>query len=724
MNPLLDAALAYAARGWPVLPLHTPTEDGCSCQNPSCQAVGKHPRTKNGLKDASTDSSVITTWWERCPQANIGIVTGERSGLVVVDVDPRHGGDDSLAEWQQRYGPPPETVRSLTGGGGWHDLFAHPGISIKTTANFAPGIDIRGEGGYFVAPPSLHASGQTYEWEASFHPDYLSPAPLPAWLLTLFNHPARLSTKNPLPPAASEKILEGHRNSYLTSKAGAMRRYDLSLDAIEAALRSENEKRCKPPLSDEEVRKIARGMARYAPDPPQPQDEFHLTDCGNAQRLVQQHGHELRYVRQWDAWFIWNGQYWAKDQTGEIVRRAKRTVGSLHEEALTLQRDKQKTLESHAKKSEAEARINAMINLAKTEPTIPVLSGALDASPWLLNCLNGTLNLRTGCLHPHQPTELLTKMVPVRYNPEAQCPVWHKFLDRVIDANAELLTFLQRCVGYALTGDTREQVMFLLYGTGANGKTTFLETIRTVLGGYAQTTDMSTFLARESDTVRNDLARLVGARFVSAVEAERGRRFAEVLIKQVTGGDIITARFLFREFFEFHPAFKLFVAVNHKPRISGTDHGMWRRLRLIPFTVTIPEAEQDKELSTKLREELPGILTWAVQGCLLWQQEGLGLPHTVRHATDQYKEEMDVLAEFLSECCCEGPQFKTTAKDLYAAYTTWSEESREKPLSQRAFGLYLTERGLTRKKSTGGRYVWSGIGLRAENTETSGASGP
>lgn len=723
MNPLLDAALAYAARGWPVLPVHTPTEHRCSCQNSACPAIGKHPRTQHGFKDATVDSTVITQWWSTWPEANIGLVTGSRSGLVALDIDRRHGGDDTLAELERKYGPLPDTMRNLTGGG-WHELFAYPDVPVKSKANLAPGVDIRADDGYIVVPPSRHASGQTYGWEVGHAPDDLPLAPLPAWLLTLLTSSAHPIPTQPLRKTVTGRIREGGRNAYLTSLAGTMRRRGMSSEAIEAALLTENATQCEPPLPEDEVRGIARGITRYPPAAFPESVDCHLTDCGNAQRLVRQHGQDLHYVSPWGTWFIWNGQCWVKDQTGEVVRRAKRTVAWLHEEAAGLQEDQQKAHAQHAKKSEGEARINAMISLTKSEPTIPLMPGRFDANPWLLNCPNGTLDLKPGHLYPHRREDCLSKIIPVPYDPVAACPLWIEFLTRITGGNPALMSFLQRSVGYALTGDTSEQVMFLLYGTGANGKTTFLETIRAILGSYAITADMSTFLARQGDPIRNDVARLVGARFVSAVEAERGRRLAEVLIKQLTGGDSMTARFLYHEFFEFQPTFKLFVAVNHKPVIGGADPAIWRRMRLIPFTVTIPERERDKGLPAKLRTELPGILAWAVQGCRAWQADGLGLPQEIRDATDSYREEMDVLAGFLGESCVEGPQYQVSAMDLYAAYIAWCQGAQEKLLSKQAFGGHLREHGLTAKKSTGGRYVWDGIGLRAKSTETSGPSGP
>jgi putative DNA primase/helicase len=266
-----------------------------------------------------------------------------------------------------------------------------------------------------------------------------------------------------------------------------------------------------------------------------------------------------------------------------------------------------------------------------------------------------------------------------------------------------------------LTGSTREQVLFFLYGLGANGKSTLLEVLQALFGDYATQTNTETFLVKHrGGGIPNDVAALKGARFVAAAEVEAGRRMAEVLIKQLTGGDKITARFLHGEFFEFKPTFKLWLSANHKPVIRGTDHAIWRRIRLLPFTVQIPKEEQDRELPEKLKAELPGILNWALAGCLQWQYGGLESPKEVTEATEGYREEMDVMADFLAERCFVAPGASATAKELYSSYTSWAEAMGEKrPYSQTAFGSALRERGFESGRGAGGRTVWYGIGVQA-----------
>jgi len=444
-----------------------------------------------------------------------------------------------------------------------------------------------------------------------------------------------------------------------------------------------------------------------------PQHNFNLTDLGNGQRLVARHGDDLRYCYPWGKWLIYDGQRWAKDLTGEIERRAKETVRNIYAEAATIKdKDSRAAMADHAKRSESDSKRQAMINSARSEPGIPLLPDDLDRDPWLLNVLNGTIDLRTGQLRPHCRDDFITKLAPVHFDPKARCPLWWKFLGRILPP--EIVEFVQKAVGYALTGITREQCLFFLYGLGANGKSTFIKVIQAFLGDYATQTTSETFMVkRQGGQISNDVADLRGARFVAAVEVESGRRMAEVLIKQMTGGDKIKARFLYSEYFEFDPEFKIFLAANHKPVIRGTDDAIWRRIPLVPFTIQIPIDERDLRLAEKLKAELPGILNWAIEGCLKWQDNGLALPQAVQEATQTYRQEMDNLAGFLAECCIIARGASAKAKDLYQAYTAWAEENGEKqPLNQRDFGMNLTERGFEGKRGTGGKAVRYGIGLK------------
>jgi len=449
------------------------------------------------------------------------------------------------------------------------------------------------------------------------------------------------------------------------------------------------------------------------PEPVHPPSEMSdtLTDVGNAERFVRLHKDTARHVPAW-GWLVWDGHRWAPDETNAVTRLAIETVRAIYREAAECTDiNKRKQIADHAKRSESKQRIEAMLKLAEALVADP--PSAFDRDPYLLNVLNGTIDLKTMQLREHSREDHITKLAPVAFDPEADCPLWKAFLDRIFDGNHALISFLQRAVGYALTGDTREQCLFILWGTGANGKSTFVNTIQAILGDYALQTPTETLLAKRPEYIPNDIARLKGARFVSAIESAEGRKLNEPLIKQMTGGDKISARFLHREWFDFYPEFKIFLATNHKPVIRGTDHAIWRRIRLIPFTVTIPEDEQDKELPRKLLAEASGILNWALEGCLAWQREGLGVPDEVKEATESYKTEMDALAQFIADCCIVDPSARVLNKELYAAYISWCQENGEEPLGQRSLGRSLSERGFTPiRLGRKGERGWAGIRLR------------
>jgi len=448
-------------------------------------------------------------------------------------------------------------------------------------------------------------------------------------------------------------------------------------------------------------------------------ERHHASDLGNARRLVGRHGGDIRYCHVWGRWLVWDGRRWRSDDSGEIYRRAKETVGAIYREAAAASdEDERKSLAKHALRSEAEARIKAMVSLAESEPGVSVRPDDLDRDPWLMTVGNGTLNLQTGELQTHDRTDLITKLAPVRYDESATCPTWLAFLDRVLAGKSDLIDFVQRAIGYSLTGRTVERVAFILHGVGRNGKSTLLETVSDAVGDYGIRTPTETLLARREAGIGNDVAQLKGMRYVFASEADEGRRLDEAKVKDLTGGDTVSARFLYSEAFTFRPEFKLWLGTNHKPVVRGTDEAIWDRLKLIPFEVRIPEHEQDKTLRDKLKAESPGLLAWAVQGCLSWQRDGLGAPRAVEAATAAYRTEQDVFGAFLDDACLLKPELTVTAKDLYSAYQRWCEESGEKPMSQKAIGQRLTERGLEQIRLTGGTRAWRGVALLLSDQPT------
>ena len=337
----------------------------------------------------------------------------------------------------------------------------------------------------------------------------------------------------------------------------------------------------------------------------------------------------------------------------------------------------------------------------------------LDCDPFVLNVLNGTVDLRTGRLHPHRRENLLTKLAPVSYSPLATCLLWLKFLDRIMDGNQELITYLQRVVGYGLTGDVSEQCLWFFHGTGANGKSTFLTTLLAILGDYGMQSVSDLLMVKNHESHPTERADLLGKRFVATIETEEGNRVAEALMKQMTGGDKIRARKMRQDLFEFEPTHKIVLAANHKPTVRGTDLAAWRRIKLIPFTVTIPEAEKDKSLPERLKTELSGILAWAVRGCLDWMREGLAEPDKVRQATTDYQSEQDSVQGFIDECCVIHPDRRVKASDLLEKFHSWSGD---RLMTRPAFGQRLREKGFESKRGHGGGYLWLAIGLASDGT--------
>ena len=431
------------------------------------------------------------------------------------------------------------------------------------------------------------------------------------------------------------------------------------------------------------------------------------TDIANARRFVRQHGDDVRWTPE-RGWLVWDGTRWQPDDIRRIHSKAKSTVEKIFDEIKLA--SEQDDIFRWAKRSQSARAIKDLLFLAQSDPKITARQSEFDDDPWLLNCQNGIVDLRTGQLRPHAREEFLTRVAPIEYDPDARSERWLAFLDRIMDGNADLLTFVQRAAGYSLTASVREQVLFFCYGGGQNGKTVFLETMQRLLGDYALNARTETIMAKRDAGIPNDVARLAGARFVAINETADGQKLHEPLIKDMTGGDTMTARYLHREFFDFRPMFKLWLRGNHKPQITGTDEGIWRRIRLIPFTVTIPESERDGTLGEKLAKELPGVLAWAVAGCLDWQKHGLGMPEAVADAVREYRTEMDVLGQFLEERCRVTRNAQVTAKALYVAYRQWANETGENAVNQTRFGLAMVERGFRKKRERAG-VLYHGIEL-------------
>jgi putative DNA primase/helicase len=685
-----EIASRIASRGIPVIPI-PPGQKGCAL--------------KRWPEQATTDAAKIAAWNMQNPRYNCGAVAGASVWMLDCDIpDLAERAEAETGEKLLRT----FTVRSSKGK---HLYFCPTEASCRMGNIKVPGLfDCQVKNKYVVAPGSLHPSGIRYE--------IIDNSPIveaPNWLIDWL---VSKSSKNASRTEGEGTVAQGGRNIHLTSIAGSLRCRGVAYEAAKRTLVEKNEKECVPALSHEEVGRILASVWRYPAGGSAAGEPIQLTDLGNARRLANAERGTLLYCHVNKTWFLYDGVKWATDRTDHVMQRAKKVVQSMMADAATISDDeKRQALVKHELRSEAGSRLEAMVRLARGE--LPVTLEEFDSDPMLLNCQNGTLDLRTLEFRKHRREDLITKVTGAEYDPRADCPFWRQFLGEVTAQNDELVGFLQRCAGYSLTGQTHEHAMFLLYGAGANGKTTYLEVLRHVFGDYAATADFSSFTASKFSTgPRNDLAKLQGSRFVIATETEEGSRIAESLLKQMTGGDTVTARFLYKEHFEFKPQFKLWLATNHKPGIHGTDDGIWRRIRLIPFTVCIPDERRDRQLCEKLKGESAGILRWTIDGLREYQKTGLKNPAIVNDATGRYREKQDTIGHFLASQCIEADGLQVQARLLYDAYKAWAKREAGALQNERQFAQALARRGLRRMKSASAN-LWRGVSLAKSVQEQS-----
>lgn len=442
-----------------------------------------------------------------------------------------------------------------------------------------------------------------------------------------------------------------------------------------------------------------------------------LSDVGNAERVIALYGSSIRYDFIRDKFFIWNGHFWQMDISNSIYKLAKNTLRRLMAEVDSLDAKEDKVIEdmksrlkSFAVRSENDSRIKAIVNQLKSQSEI--MHNEWDSDLYLLNLSNGTLNLKTGRLENHNKNDYITRIISIDYEEKASCPDWLEFLNKVFVGDEDMMDFVQRSIGYSITGSQEEQCFYMLYGSGANGKSTFLNTIKMITGDYSDTLRASSLMARQyDDGARGDLAKLQAKRFVCASELNEGQYFDESLIKSLTGGETIPVRFLYSEEFSLKPCFKIWLATNEKPRIKGTDLGIWRRVRLIPFLYTFTDDERDKNFMEKhILPELPGILNWAVQGSLKWLKEGISIPEKSLAETEDYRQEMDVVQRFVDETCILGDIYTIKVNDLYMRFNNWCSRLGDRAMTSIKFGKKLKEKGFEQSKDKHARY-WKGIGV-------------
>lgn len=451
---------------------------------------------------------------------------------------------------------------------------------------------------------------------------------------------------------------------------------------------------------------------------------FPCTDLGNAERMRARHGQDIRYCHVWKAWLIWDGTAWRPDETGAIMRRAADTVRHIYAEAAEIADSEiRQAYARWSRKSESKSALAALVGLAESLDGIAIRAEDLDRDPYLFNCETGTIDLRTGELRRPARGDYITRTAPTPYDAAAAAPTWERFVSEIMCERAELIEFVRRAAGYSITGDVSEKCLFLCHGGGDNGKTTFLETLKSILGEYAGQVLIDTLM-----TSRNarggpdpDIADLKGRRLITSSEVEDGQRLAEGRLKYLTGMSTIKTRGLWEKTWEFDPQYSIWLDCNHLPQIRGTDQAIWERIKRVPFDYTVEAAHRDRRLKEKLLAERAGILAWCVAGCLAWQRDGLAAPEEVTEATKLYRAEMDILGRFIEEAVYTGPPTLATAsRQVYRAYTAWAEAVGEHVLSERIFGQRMIERGIARRhERTGNVYV--GIGLKTTDQEDAAA---
>jgi putative DNA primase/helicase len=430
-------------------------------------------------------------------------------------------------------------------------------------------------------------------------------------------------------------------------------------------------------------------------------EPFNLSDYGNAETLVYYNGADIRYCHggKKGKWLMWDGERWLEDNKKNMVNLALITIRDMHNrtEEMPDCEEKDRLLNHWGNKAESVGKVKAMLKAAEAIPKIGITPKELDSNLWLFNCKNGTIDLKTGELRPHNRNDRITKMAPIPYHPDAKCPIWDTFLLKLFDGNMEDVKVLQRAIGYSLTGDTRDKSLYYIIGPTDSGKTTFVEIIRKMMGDYGKTTEFNSFVYRKSSAgaARSDIARLEGTRFVTASEVRKDEKFDDALLKGLTGKDTVVARLLYREHTEFNTQCKIFLVANDMPKTD--DEALLNRIVPLPFKIRIPKEKQDKKLDQKLTNELPGILAWAVRGCLMWQEKkALQLSPNVSQALLEYGAKADIIKSFIRDSCRRWRQAHSPFSDLYDEFKTWCGRNRIHTPSKKAFSQALERKGFER----------------------------
>lgn len=710
---VLRWALQYRELGWAVFPL------GYKSKVPL--------KNSHGFKDATKDADRIEEMFGSAKEPlNISIATGDISGLLVLDIDPRHGGDKSLGKLEEKYGPLPKTCCVETGGGGMHYYFPlPPDTTVKSSAGIvAEGIDVRATKGHVVAPPSIHPSGNPYKWcnrDITTIPDINLPD-IPAWLLE------RISTKSTTLMIGDQVdtgqiIRKGTRDEtlfHVHAKFLVLQGHHGK--SLFRALYKINQEQCHPPLSKKQVEKIAAQAEKYFQRPGNS-----LTEVDIATFAYNVLKRQIRYCHDNKSFYIWDGHHWERDRSDKIFElvtgvftmlKSKNNVNDVN--------DRHKKNVAIIKKTGTHRFMKIVVDLlTKIFPDIKVPITAFDQEKNFLCVANGDLNLRTGELSSHDPKRMFSKITSVGYYPRSKCPKFMKFLSQIFMGNQELIVFFQTALGYSLTGHTGDRCVFVLYGFGANGKSTLLATIRKIFAPYAEQINTESLMQKRYGNADNDMARLVGVRIAIASEGEEHQRWAAARIKQISGGDIpITAKELYKDVFTYVPQFKVWFDTNNLPKTNADDIALWDRMKIIKFNARFTGESQRprEELDEELISESEGILAFAVEGAKMYfEQKGLKTPEIVLAEVRQYRDDVDIVKDFIEECCVKESNSSVKASVLHERFCEWCKKSSIHPFSKSKFGRSLKSKGYKSHKS--GFIVYEGIRLLPSGSPSEGGEG-
>ncbi|HIA01509.1 MAG TPA: hypothetical protein EYN66_06305 [Myxococcales bacterium] len=708
-----DAALAAARFGFSVLPWAF--VGGTKKPMMKWKALQLEPLTPDQVND----------WWQRNPDHNWGAITGSVSNVVVIDLD------DSVAlDWALDNLPP--TKWRVVTGRGEHWGYRHPGGRVGNQAGIGGlKIDLRGDGGWVAMPPSIHKNGHTYAWNDRMPAPEDLPVFDPSWLPTTEVAEVAVEEEDPVDRAGIRRAIgwlvsrrpaiQGDGGDHLTYVTACKMVANFGLSEADAyvALSGWN-KTCVPPWTDTELRQKIRNAFLYATQDKEEVPNLELfedNDIGNGERFAAQHGTYTRYCYEFKSWFVWDGRCWGEDKHGSAVQLAKQTARFIAAEAgLCDSVDGRDAKMKWTVKSRSAASLRNMMAMAQSEGDIPVAAEEFDADIWLLNTESGIVDLRTGEIGPHDSSRLCTKMTSCGVDASVRTPYFDRFMDQIFKGDKVLVRYVMQALGYSLTGSSREHLFFFAYGTGANGKGTLLNLAMDIMGEYSAATPEGMLMARMSDKHLAELVVLKGLRMAVGAETQEGRKLNEARMKNLTGGDPITADPKGGAYVTFNPTHTLWLLGNHKPDIAGTDNGVWRRTRLLPFDFQVPESDRDPELGDKLAAEKEGILAKMIMASVDWYENGFVDCPAVDDATAAYKDEEDSFGLFLDEKCVQHGQAVAKKTMVRQVYLEWAKVNSVKEMSAKGMVERLRRMGFSEKRMNNARH-WIGLGIHTEREE-------